>query len=279
MSEIPTDLLSFVIQFIHPEKTNIGPTGKTFDDAAIAAYFDTDVAIYRVIRDGFATNARRAAEELLADPIFAAQVDRLPFAPGSTVVGLGDSITDDYQSWLEILRNVFDLRRKADGVTFVNQGISGDTTGEVLKRINAVVMAAPAWVLCMIGTNDAWRNVLDDVKPNISPEESLHNLKAIRKVVTERTGARWLWITPATVLPEKMSAHIFMSMSGFSLSRVNEDLIAVGDQVRQMLDPVVDLQALLGMPVPANLLLSDGLHPSLEGQKVILRALVEKLAA
>ncbi len=279
MPDMPLELLSFVIQFIHPEKTNTGPTGLTLGDAAIAAMFDTDVDTYRAIKDGFAVSARQAAADLLADPEFAAQVDRLPFAAGSTVVGLGDSITDDYESWLEILRHCFDLRRKADGITFVNQGISGDTTGEVLKRINGVVLAAPAWVLCMIGTNDAWRNLSADVKPNIAPDETLRNLQAIRSVITERTGARWLWITPATVLPEKMSVHIFMSTSGFNLTHVNDDLIAVGDLVRGMPDPVVDLQALFGIPVRADLLLPDGLHPALEGQKVIVRALVAKLAA
>jgi lysophospholipase L1-like esterase len=209
VSELPAELLSFVIQFIHPEKTNVGPTGATFDDHAIAAYFGTDVETYRAIKTGYTVAARCAAVELLAEPDFTARVDRLPFAPGSTIVGLGDSITDDYQSWLEILRN----------------------------------------------------------------------LKAIRKVVTERTGAHWIWMTPSTVLLEKISAQIFMEQQQLNLSQVNADLAAVAQQVRQMPDPVVDLQALFGLPARVDLLLPDGLHPSLDGQKVILRALVEKLAA
>jgi acetyl esterase/acyl-CoA thioesterase-1 len=39
----------------------------------------------------------------------------------------------------------------------------------------------------------------------------------------------------------------------------------------------VDLQALFGEPPDPALLLADGLHPSLEGQKAILRAVVAKL--
>jgi lysophospholipase L1-like esterase len=43
-------------------------------------------------------------------------------------------------------------------------------------------------------------------------------------------------------------------------------------------DPVVDLQDAFGTPPPPELLLPDGLHPSLAGQKTIVRALVETLS-
>jgi lysophospholipase L1-like esterase len=41
----------------------------------------------------------------------------------------------------------------------------------------------------------------------------------------------------------------------------------------------VDLQAVFGLPPAPSLLLPDGLHPSLAGQKKIVRAVVETLAA
>jgi len=47
--------------------------------------------------------------------------------------------------------------------------------------------------------------------------------------------------------------------------------------VRGQTDPVVGVQAIFGVPANPDLLLSDGLHPSLAGQKAIVRALVERL--
>ena len=107
--QLTPDQLRFLVQFIHPDKTL--PAQLDTSAARIGPLFDPGGMLYEQLVDEFAANARRAAEELLADPAFAAQIDRLPFAPGSTVVGLGDSITDDYQSWLEILRHVLAMRR------------------------------------------------------------------------------------------------------------------------------------------------------------------------
>jgi lysophospholipase L1-like esterase len=44
-------------------------------------------------------------------------------------------------------------------------------------------------------------------------------------------------------------------------------------------DPVVDLHTLFGLPPSPAWLLDDGLHPALDGQKAILRALVERIGA
>ena len=44
-------------------------------------------------------------------------------------------------------------------------------------------------------------------------------------------------------------------------------------------DPVVDIQAVFGYPAPPELALSDGIHPSLAGQTLITRALVECLTS
>src|SRR3712207_412654 len=95
------------MQYHHPEKTLADlPGGQEIGDELLAPFFGTDVGTYREIKGEFAERARGCARDLLRDPSFARLVDRLPFEPGSTVVGLGDSITDDSQSWLEILRHL-----------------------------------------------------------------------------------------------------------------------------------------------------------------------------
>jgi lysophospholipase L1-like esterase len=60
-----------------------------------------------------------------------------------TIVFLGDSITQggDWGAWFP-------------EVNAVNQGIGGDTTDDVLRRLDAVVAAAPDEILLLVGTND-----------------------------------------------------------------------------------------------------------------------------
>ena len=276
MTSYTPDQLAYLIQFIHPEKT-LGALPGIGDDN-IAAAFGLDTASYRRIKDGFAANARRAAQELLADPAFATRVDRLPFAPGSTVVALGDSITDDYQSWAEILRHLLALRRPNDGIKLVNAGVSGHTTSDVLGRFLGVANEQPDWIICMIGTNDARWHGLHPAKPMLSLAETERNLAAIRQFALTQTSARWVWMTPATVIEDQITTDWWLGQ-GSQIMFTNRDLRAVADAVCRRPEPVIDLQAVFGVPANPDLLLSDGLHPSLAGQKAIVTALVEHLSA
>jgi lysophospholipase L1-like esterase len=265
----------YILQFRHPDKILAPLPGLT--DASIAGLFALPVARYCEIRQPFARNAQRAAAELLTEDAFAADAARLPFTAGQTVVGLGDSITDDLQSWLEILRYVLDTVRPGNEIRLVNAGISGDTTSQMISRFLAVVAEQPAWIICMAGTNDTRRHGTAPTKILVSLEETMKNLVMLRRFAATETAAQWVWMTPAGVIPEKIAAHWFLG--AFEMMWRNEDLTAVADVVRGQADPVVDLQEVFGCPPNADLLLPDGLHPSLAGQKAITRALVAKLAA
>jgi acyl-CoA thioesterase-1 len=50
------------------------------------------------------------------------------------MVGVGGSITDDLESWLEIVRNLLELRRPEGGIRVVKAGLSVHTTALVLRR-------------------------------------------------------------------------------------------------------------------------------------------------
>jgi lysophospholipase L1-like esterase len=264
---------AYVFQFQHLEKVITDLPG--VNDAAMAALFGVNAQLYRDIRDGFAQRARAAAQELLADPAFAQRVDQLPFQAGETVVGLGDSITDDDQSWLEILRHLLDLRRAEDAIRVLNMGVSGDTTSQMITRFLDVVLDDPDWVICMPGTNDARLHGECPTKVLVSVEETAKNLAMLRNFGATQTSARWVWMTPATVDEDMIETHWFLSP--FELRWRNADLVAIAKVVRRQPDPVVDLQSVFGLPPDPTLLLPDGLHPSLAGQKAIVRALVETL--
>ena len=277
MSEQPYALeeLSYIIQFQHPEKTLAGMPG--MNDALVAMLHNIDLVTYQTIKTHFDDNARNAAMDLLSDPAFAARVDRLPFVAGEIIVGLGDSITDDYQSWLEILRHLLALRRPQDNLTVINAGISGDTTANLISRFLDVVNAKPDWIFCFVGTNDARLHGESPTKTLLSLSETAANLHMLRHYAAKQTQAEWVWLTPATVLEDWISVDWFLGP--LQLGWRNSDMAAIAELMHTLTDPVVDLQAVFGTPANPDYLLPDGLHPSLAGQKAIVTALIERLVA
>jgi acyl-CoA thioesterase I len=270
--------LERLVQFQHPRKFLAAlPGARKIDHALSARLLGTDPATYTEIRGRFASSVARAARALLDDHRFAEQVDGLPFAPGDTVVALGDSLTDDFQSWVEILRHVLGLRRGGDGIRLVNAGVSGETTTDVRKRLPAVVAHEPDWVIVLLGTNDARRHGGDSTEPLVSRTETGRNLGLVRAFVRERTSAQMIWMTPPPVIEEWIAAD--RRFRGLELSWDGGELAARAAAVHALGGLVVDLAAAFGTPCPPGLMLADGLHPGLEGQVRILRALTGALSA
>ncbi|HLZ59028.1 MAG TPA: SGNH/GDSL hydrolase family protein [Ktedonosporobacter sp.] len=269
----PRRLLEYFIQLIHPEKTLTLFPG--ISDALIATMLGTDEATYHAIRESFQANIHQAAQELLADPEFAEMVDRIPFAAGSKVVGFGSSSTDDLQSWFEILYAVFELRRPQDGIRFVNAGVSGDTTTHEMARFLSVVNEQPDWIICYISSNDGRRHGISPTKPLVSPEETEKNLVMLRHFAASQTKAKWIWMTPTSLIEERIAAF-----PPFALGQTmfyNEDSARIAEIVLKQPDPVVNLWELFGHPTDPELVSWDGLHPSLKGYTRILQALVSDL--
>ena len=267
------ELLEYTIQFTHFEKTLAQWPG--MNDTVSATLFGIDVDMYHEIKASFTANARQAAEELLNDEELAARVDRIPFAAGSKVVAVGSSATADYQSWFEILRHIFELRRPQDDIRFVNAGVSGDTTAHLMIRFLSVVRERPDWVIFHINANDARRHGLSPTKCLVSVEETEKNLEMLRHYVSSQTNAKWLWMTPTGVIEERIVE--FPTLSAGQVTFHNDDLAAITNLLLKQPEPVVNLMQRLGQPIDPVLMLLDGLHPSIEGQKVIVDALIKQL--
>lgn len=262
------------VQYVHFDKL-LGSYGVTLADEQIAALYGVDAQTYRDILAQFDTAAQQAAAELLADAEFAARVDQLPFAPGATVVALGDSLTDDLQSWAEILRHLLALQRPDDQIVVVNQGISGDTSAAALRRLVPILTTQPAWIICMLGTNDVQRNGTQATKTLVSLDETTLNLAELRHLAATESKANWAWITAPPCDDALIATSPFWA--SFEIGMRSADLVAIADVLRDEPDPVVDLIALFGQPPASGLLMEDGVHPALTGQQAIARALVERL--
>ena len=278
MAQPPRAEVEEAMQYHHPEKTLAGlPGGQEIGEEMLAPLFGTDVRTYREIKAGFAERARRCALELLQDSRFVRYMDRLPFGHGATVVGLGDSITDDYQSWFEILRHLLTERRPESGIELVNAGISGDTTSGLLGRFLDVLEGGPDWILIMVGTNDAAFVRDPPTKSLVSLEETGENLRTLRELANTLGEVRLVWMTPPPAIEDRVTENSSLAEPVWR----NADLAEVAKLVREVAgsDPLVDLWEIFGDPAEPEFFFPDGLHPSLAGQKAITAAFVEQLSA
>jgi lysophospholipase L1-like esterase len=233
---------------------------------------EVHAALLGLPSDGYVTElgrmkaeAREAASELLADPAVLSMVDRLPLRKGAKVVAFGDSLTSEPQSWAVILSELLAARRGADELSVVISAVGGDTTTHGLVRLAEVIGQKPDWVLFLVGTNDARTQGPHPTKTLVHHEETARNLAELRQRIARETKARAVWITPPAVDEEQVAAH--GGLARFGVRFRNEDLARVAKLVRDIDGAVIDVFSTLGTPPPKDLLMADGLHFTLAGQK------------
>lgn len=108
---------------------------------AVAGLMGLEVDELESLRSRFRENARQAGEELLQDEELADAMERLPFEEGEKIIALGDSLTDDLQSWFSIFSSMAVQAIPDRELNFVNSGISSQTTSEALRRLHRDVLS------------------------------------------------------------------------------------------------------------------------------------------
>ena len=186
------------------------------------------------------------------------------------IVCFGDSITGVYyhtggrRAWGELLGATLQQRYPNARIELINAGISGNTTADALKRMDADVLRhQPQLVVAMFGMNDTAR---------LSPEEFRANLGEIVRR-TRSAGSEVILLTPNAVNPgdslrppEKVAAYAAMGR-------------AVG---RELQVPVADVFAAFASVQahePGNWvrLMSDTIHPNLHGHALIAATAAQAL--
>ena len=265
-----------VLRWVHPEKDYFFLPGFA-DDTLRAGVHGIPVERYRALITEFAAAAHDAAKALLADDTFARHVDRLPLAPDALVIAIGDSRTDDLQSWCEILRHLLALRRPQDRIQMVNAAVSAHTSTQAFGPVTRAVAQQPAWIICYHGGNDVTRFGAGAAKTQVSIEETAKNLTELRRLAAAGTELRWVWIAQTPIDEQRMEGT-----PEFQFGQVawrNADIEKVNAVLARQPDPVVDVHAVFGDPASSPLLGPDGVHPSLAGHARIARTVVETLSA
>ena len=215
-------------------------------------------------------------------------IEELPFERGDTIVALGDSITDDLQGWFHIFRHVMEIGLEDADFTFINSGVSYDTSTDALKRLNRDVLDHdPDWVIVALGTFDAQRLHVSPDRPLVSLADYWENMNTIESRVAEVTDNPLVWVTPPPVITEMLQ-----KIRLFNFDLFNEDLASIreiltskkgyivdplGERMNDQDDSVEEQEEESPGPAAWNYL-SDGLHPSLSGHVNTVKELIRFLA-
>ena len=266
MKSMSDEQVRWLLKVIQPERTLASlPGGASLSREVHAGLLGLPVDIYATELGGMQKEASEAAGALLADEAVASMVDRLPLQKGAKVVAFGDSLTSDPQSWAVIVREMLAIRRGADGISLTINAVAAETTTQGLVRIAGAINSRPDWVLFLFGTNDARTQGPHPTKTLVHHEETARNIAELRQRVSKETAANSVWITPPAVNEAQVAAH--PGLARFGVRYRNEDLERVAKIVRDGDGPVIDAFSTLGSPPPSDLLMSDGLHFTVAGQK------------
>lgn len=268
-------LETYLLQFLNLEKRYPLLPGIR-NTKAMAGLMGLEEEELKENRTKFDQNAKEAALELLEEEDITKWIDQLPFGKDDTIVAIGDSITDDLQSWFSILGYALEMTVPEANFTFVNSGVSYDTTTDALRRLNRDLVAhEPDWVIVALGTFDAVRMNLTPDRTLVPLAEYWENTNAIEDVVAELTDNPVIWISPPPVLSEMLDDFRL-----FDYSVYNEDLLKYREILSGKKGYIVDPRGKrMGEDEPeAWNFLNDGLHPSLSGHSNTVRELLKVLA-
>lgn len=187
------------------------------------------------------------------------------------IVCLGDSITYGYPdgpdySWVKLVA-------EATGHVFINRGISGETTGQMLARFASDVAAEkPAYVIFAGGHNDGWMG--------IAMEEVENNIRQVVDLALQQG------ICPILVLPAPLNMEqLLQNFQGTreDAEKYNNTLQKIRNWIGHYatdnglftLDYYSPLLDTTGQGIPSLLL--DGGHPTHEGYRVLGEAAIKQL--
>jgi lysophospholipase L1-like esterase len=176
-----------------------------------------------------------------------------PQAGEQRVVFFGDSITD-----------IWDLNKYFPGKGYINRGIGGQTTEQMLVRFREdVVNLHPAVVVILAGTND--------IAGNTGPE-TLEQIEGDFETMVEVARVNHIRVVLSSLTPENGTRPEWMT---FTLLRPPQEIVQLNDWIRQYckaqglvyLDYYSAMADAQGRMKPE--LTRDGLHPSAEGFAVM----------
>ncbi len=175
----------------------------------------------------------------------------LPPGANPRVVFMGDSITDFWH-----------LNEYFTGRDFINRGISGQVTGEMLGRFKAdVIDLHPKAVLILGGTNDIARGTpLGAIENNLAMMAELGQIHQIKVLLAS--------VLPAGPQQTTRPVHAIQQLNGWIQQYCAQTGCTYVDYYTKLRDPSGLLQTDLA---------DDGLHPNSKGYRLMSPVALESI--
>lgn len=208
---------------------------------------------------------------MMLAPAFA----KLPFVNGDKIAFLGDSITqlgaDDPRGWVNILESR--VRKEVDEVAFIHAGIAGNTSSDMIKRVNAdVIRRKPTWIFFSCGVNDSPNPAVDN--PGVPLEKYVKNVTEIFNRF-DKTKAKVIVLSQTPVLEDDANygANINLVSYNAELKRM------AGERGYIYLDPGAAIRkAIADKKNPGKRELTcDGTHLSDKGNAIFADVIIKGL--
>lgn len=267
-------LLEYLVQFSNIEKRFPLFQGVT-DLEAVADFIGMDSDNFKRIRNDFDQQARMAAEEILKDSNMLDKVEKLPFKTDDTIAVLGDSITDDRQSWFQVLRNLLDMAIPKANIRYIDASISDSMSADALRRLERdVISRKPDWVFVALGSQDAMRLHISPDRTLVSIAEFWENINAIESAILQNCENPPIWITPPPVIQDLMQQMPLLEgvLDEKDLKDFRE---VIAGKSGYIVDPAGHR---MGVPPKEWNYLNDGFRPSLAGNMETARNILTTIA-
>ena len=199
--------------------------------------------------------------------------------PVVKIVFFGDSITESGRNLLDpedlgvgyvkIAAGKLRLLYPDTNFKFVNRGVGGERTAELLKRVKKdVVYENPDYVVLEVGINDVWCRFSRGEE--VTPEAFRANYLSLVDTILA-TGAKLFLIQPyALKMGDKQRFRPF-------LSRFNEAIREIAQEKDIALVPVDEIFMGVTQDIDPAQFATDGVHPTHRGCRYIADLLIKEL--
>ena len=199
--------------------------------------------------------------------------------PCVKIVFFGDSITESGRNhmdegdlgvgYVKIAAGKLRLLYPDTNFCFLNRGCGGETTADLLKRVEKDVVAEkPDYVVLEVGVNDVWRRFSRGEE--VTPEAFRANYEQLTDAIAA-TGAKIFLIQPyALKMGDKQRFRPF-------LNRFNDIIRDIAKTKGLTLIPVDEIFTGVTQDIDPAQFSTDGVHPTHRGCRYIADLLIKEL--
>ena len=199
--------------------------------------------------------------------------------PVVKVVFFGDSITDSGRNkldpddlgvgYVKIAAGKLRLLYPDTEFRFLNRGVGGDRTAELLERVQRdVVDGKPDYVVLEVGINDVWCRFSRGEE--VTPEAFRSNYLSLVETILA-TGAKLFLIQPYVLkMADKQRFRPY-------LERFNEIIYEIAREKDVVLVPVDEIFMGVTQDIDPAQFSADGVHPTHRGCRYIADLLIKEL--